>query len=138
MADSRPRLSGSHFMKRFSIALAVLLATSAAALAAEPAMVAEVGGAKIYTDAKGMTLYTFDKDEAGKTNCYDKCAVAWPPFMAAADAKPEGEWTIVDRTDGTKMWAYDGKPLYTYVDDKKAGDMTGEGKGGVWHVAKPD
>jgi predicted lipoprotein with Yx(FWY)xxD motif len=125
-------------MKRFPMTLAVLLATSTAALAAEPAMVADVGGAKIYTDAKGMTLYTFDKDEAGKTNCYDKCAVAWPPFMAAADAAAEGEWTIVDRTDGTKMWAYEGKPLYTYVEDKKAGDMTGEGKGGVWHVAKAD
>jgi predicted lipoprotein with Yx(FWY)xxD motif len=125
-------------MKRLTLTLAALLATSAAAFAAEPAMVADAGGAKIYTDAKGMTLYTFDKDEAGKTNCYEKCATNWPPFMAAADAKAEGEWTVVDRTDGSKMWAYDGKPLYTYIEDKKAGDMTGEGKGGVWHVAKPD
>ena len=125
-------------MKRFAITLAALLATSAAGLAAEPAMVAEVGGGKIYTDAKGMTLYTFDKDEAGKSNCYDKCAVNWPPFMAAADAMPEGEWTIVERTDGTKKWAYEGKPLYILIEDKKAGDVTGEGKGGVWHVAKPD
>jgi predicted lipoprotein with Yx(FWY)xxD motif len=125
-------------MKRFSIAFAALLATSAAVFAAEPAMVTDTAAGKIYTDAKGMTLYTFDKDETGKTNCYDKCATAWPPLMAAADAKPEGEWTIVERTDGTRMWAYDGKPLYTYIDDKKPGDMTGEGKGGVWHVAKPD
>ena len=125
-------------MKRLMLTLSILLATSAAALAAEPAMVADTPSGKIYTDAKGMTLYTFDKDGAGKTNCYDKCATAWPPLMAAADAKAEGEWTIVDRTDGTKMWAYDGKPLYTYVEDKKPGDMTGEGKGGVWHVAKPD
>ena len=35
---------------------------------------------KIYTDHNGMTLYTFDKDEAGKSNCYDQCAVNWPPF----------------------------------------------------------
>lgn len=125
-------------MKSITLGLAALLVSSAAALAAEPAMVAEAGGTKIYTDAKGMTLYTFDKDEAGKTNCYDKCAVNWPPFAAAADAKAEGDWTIVDRTDGSKMWAYDGKPLYTYIEDKKAGDMTGEGKGGVWHVAKAD
>ena len=72
------------------------------------------------------------------SNCYDKCAVAWPPFMAAADAKAEGEWTLVERKDGSKMWAYEGKPLYTFVDDKKAGDVTGDGKGGVWHVAKSD
>ena len=125
-------------MKRLTLTLAALLATTAAALAAEPAMVAEAGGGKIYTDAKGMALYTFDKDETGKSNCYDMCAKNWPPFMAAADAKPEGEWTIVERTDGTKMWAYDGKPLYTFVKDTKPGEVMGDGANKVWHVAKPD
>jgi predicted lipoprotein with Yx(FWY)xxD motif len=85
-----------------------------------------------------MTLYTFDKDEPGKTNCYDKCAANWPPFIAADGAVAEGEWTIVERTDGSKMWAYDGKPLYLYIKDEKAGDMTGDGVGGVWHLAKAD
>jgi predicted lipoprotein with Yx(FWY)xxD motif len=125
-------------MKRVVLGLAALLTAAGAGFAAEPAMIADSSAGKIYTDHKGMTLYTFDKDEAGKSNCYDKCAVNWPPFAAAADAAAEGEWTIVDRTDGTKMWAYEGKPLYTYIDDKKAGDVTGEGKGGVWHVAKAD
>lgn len=90
---------------------------------------------KIYTDANGMTLYTFDKDEPGKSNCYDECAVEWPPFEPAADAMAEGEWTVIERTDGKKQWAYEGKPLYFYDDDKKAGDMMGNGEGGVWHVA---
>ena len=125
-------------MKRLASGLSVLLMTVGMALAAEPAMVTDTASGKIYTDAKGMTLYTFDKDEANKSNCYDKCATNWPPFMAAADAKAEGEWTIVERTDGSKMWAYEGKPLYTYIKDKKAGDMTGEGVGDVWHVAKAD
>ena len=125
-------------MKRVVLGFAVLLTAAGAGLAAEPAMVGETSAGKVYTNHEGMTLYTYDKDEAGKTNCYDKCAVNWPPFAAAADAAAEGEWTIVDRTDGTKMWAYDGKPLYTYIDDKKAGDVTGEGKGGVWHVAKAE
>ncbi|TIU59550.1 MAG: hypothetical protein E5W25_32730, partial [Mesorhizobium sp.] len=48
------------------------------------------------------------------------------------------EWTIVDRTDGTKMWAYDGKPVYTFVKDKKAGDVSGDGVAGVWHIVKAD
>ncbi|MBB3138485.1 putative lipoprotein with Yx(FWY)xxD motif, partial [Rhizobium pisi] len=26
--------------------------------------------------------------------------------------------------------------LYTYVEDKKAGEANGDGVGGVWHVAK--
>ena len=80
----------------------------------------------------GMTLYTYDKDEKGKTNCYDKCATNWPPLKAEAGAKADDEWTIVDRTDGTKMWAYDGKPVYTFIKDKKAGDVTGDGVGEVW------
>ena len=75
-----------------------------------------------------MTLYTFDKDAKNKSNCYDQCAKNWPPFMAAADAKAAGDWTIVDRDDGTKMWAYDGQPLYTFIKDTKPGDVTGDGR----------
>ncbi|MER8765042.1 MULTISPECIES: hypothetical protein [unclassified Mesorhizobium] len=125
-------------MKTIAIGMAALLLGTAASFAAEAWKEAEVGGTKIYTDASGMTLYTYDKDEAGKSNCYDKCAANWPPLKADANAKAEGEWTIVDRTDGTRMWAYEGKPLYTFTKDKKAGDVTGEGVGGVWHIAKAD
>lgn len=125
-------------MKTIAIGMAALLLGTVASYAAEAWKEAEVGGTKIYTDAGGMTLYTYDKDEAGKSNCYDKCAANWPPLKADANAKAEGEWTIVDRTDGTRMWAYEGKPLYTFIKDKKAGDVTGEGVGGVWHIAKAD
>ncbi|MER9214505.1 hypothetical protein NKI56_29745 [Mesorhizobium sp. M0622] len=125
-------------MKTIAICMAALLLGTAASFAAEAWKEAEVGGTKIYTDANGMTLYTYDKDKTGKSNCYDKCAANWPPLKAEAGAKAEGEWTIVDRTDGTKMWAYEGKPLYTFIKDKKAGDVTGEGVAGVWHIAKAD
>ena len=80
----------------------------------------------------------FDKYGKNKSNCYDDCAKNWPPFMAAAGAKAGGEWSLVDRKDGTKMWAYDGKPLYTFIKDAKHGDITGDGAGGVWHVAQAD
>lgn len=125
-------------MKTIAIGMAALLLGTAGSFAAEAWKEAEVGGTKIYTDASGMTLYTYDKDEAGKSNCYGKCAANWPPLKADANAKAEGEWTIVDRTDGTRMWAYEGKPLYTFIKDKKAGDVTGEGVGGAWHIAKAD
>ncbi|MGX9120100.1 COG4315 family predicted lipoprotein [Mesorhizobium sp. BHbsci] len=124
-------------MKSITVGLAVLLLGTAASYAAEAWKEADVGGTN-YTDANGMTLYTYDKDETGKSNCYDKCATSWPPLKTEADAKVEGEWTIVDRTEGTKMWAYEGKPLYTFIEDKKAGDVTGDGVGGVWHIAKAD
>jgi len=123
---------------RFAIGLsAALLALSAApSFAAEPAMAMDSSMGKILVDEHKMTLYTFDKDEMGKSNCYDKCATNWPPLMAAADAMADGEWTVVERTDGTKQWAYSGKPLYLWVQDKAPGDMTGEGKANnTWHVA---
>ena len=125
---------------RIALGLSVaLLAFSAVpSFAEEPAMEMDSSMGKIYTDSKDMTLYTFDKDAASMSNCYDQCATNWPPYMAAADAKADGDWTIIERKDGSKQWAYEGKPLYYYKDDKKAGDMTGEGKGGVWHVVKAD
>ena len=122
-------------MKTITVGLAALLLSTAASFAAEAWKEAEVNGTKIYTDANGMTLYTYDKDEKGKTNCYDKCATNWPPFKAEAGAMAMGEWTIVTRTDGTAMWAYDGKPLYTWTKDKKPGDVTGEGVNN-FHVAQ--
>lgn len=88
------------------------------------------------TDANGMTLYTFDKDEGGMSACYDECAVNWPPLLAAAGAMAEGDYTLVARKDGAMQWAYEGKPLYLWVKDTKPGDMTGDGVKGVWHVAK--
>jgi predicted lipoprotein with Yx(FWY)xxD motif len=56
--------------------------------------------------------------------------------MAPAGAKAMGNWSVVKRDDGTMQWASGGKPLYTFKMDKKAGDMNGDGKGDVWHVAK--
>ena len=102
--------------------------------AADPAMTKD----GILVDHKGMTLYTFAKDAGGKSMCNDKCAANWPPLAADAMAKNMGEWTAIKRDDGTMQWAYDGKPLYTFVMDKKAGDMTGDNKmDGAWKVAKP-
>ena len=90
----------------------------------------------VLTDAKGMTLYTFDKDKTDTSNCTDDCAHKWPPLLAAKDAKPAGEFSLVARKDGGHQWAHEGMPLYRWMNDKKPGDTTGDGLGGVWHVAK--
>ena len=118
-----------------SCAFICLIATASVAA---PAMEADSALGKVYVDEKGMTLYTFDKDEANKSNCYDDCAVNWPPLTAPADAVAEGEWTVVERTDGTSQWAYEGKPVYLWIKDMKPGDTTGDGVGGVWHVVHAD
>jgi predicted lipoprotein with Yx(FWY)xxD motif len=125
-------------MNFLMVGLIPLFLLTSTALAAEPGKTANTSAGEVYVDEKGMALYTFDKDEPDKSNCYDDCAVAWPPYLADTDAKAEGEWTLVERKDGSKMWAYENKPLYTYIDDKQPGDVTGDGKGGVWHVAKPE
>ncbi|MFK3771425.1 MULTISPECIES: hypothetical protein [Pseudomonas] len=91
----------------------------------------------MWVDHQGMTLYTFDKDAGGKSMCNGECATNWPPLMVSDGEKAEGKWTQIKRDDGKMQWAYDGKPLYTFVKDKKAGDMTGDGMKDVWHVAKP-
>ncbi len=89
------------------------------------------------TNAAGMTLYTFDKDAPGKSACNGGCATNWPPLMASAGASASGEWSVVTRDDGSKQWAYKGKPLYTWTKDQKPGDKTGDGfLNNAWHAAK--
>lgn len=118
-------------------ALSLMLATTAA-LAADPAMTATTAKGPTLVDAKGMTLYTFDKDSAEKIACVDKCAANWPPFLAEAGAMASGDWTLVTRPEGAQQWAYKGKPLYAWVKDMKPGDITGDNfLDGAWHVAQP-
>ena len=91
----------------------------------------------MWVDHNGMTLYTFDKDAGGKSVCNGDCATNWPPLLVKDGEKAEGKWSQIKRDDGAMQWAYDGKPLYTFVKDKKAGDKTGDGVKDVWHIAKP-
>lgn len=91
----------------------------------------------VLTDDKGMSLYTFDKDEMGKSTCVDACAQNWPPLKADAMAKPMGEYSIITRPDGSKQWAYRGKPLYLWSKDTKPGDTSGDGFKDIWHLARP-
>jgi predicted lipoprotein with Yx(FWY)xxD motif len=130
----------THRMK-VGLGLAAALALFSFSASAEdygPFKAADSSAGKVLVDAKGMTLYTFDKDEAGKSNCYDNCAKNWPPAAATDGDKPAGDLTIIERTDGTKQWADGGKPLYTFVKDTKPGDVTGDNVGNVWHVVKAE
>jgi predicted lipoprotein with Yx(FWY)xxD motif len=129
-------------MLRQTVVTAALLTTcmigsSMAQAPKAPASVVETGKGKTLVDAKGMTLYTFDKDSAGKSVCNGPCAQNWPPLMAAT-ASGVADWTVIARDDGSKQWAYMGKPLYTWAKDSKPGDTTGDGvNNNAWHVAHP-
>jgi len=104
-----------------------------------PVAVRKINHRSILTDSRGMTLYVFDKDRVrGQSACNAHCAVAWPPLLASADAKPSGKWSLVTREDGSNQWAYKGKPVYTFYEwDVNPGDTKGDGVGGRWHVARP-
>lgn len=93
----------------------------------------------LLTNNAGMTLYTFDKDAAGsgKSVCNGQCAVNWPPLKADA-GQVSDDWSIVTRDDGSKQWAYKGKPLYLWIKDQKPGDKTGDGFNNAWRVVKQE
>ncbi len=119
-----------------AIGLAAGMAT--AALAANPVKTGETTKGATLVNARGMTLYTFDKNSDGKSVCNGPCAANWPPVAAAADDKGSGGYSVITRDDGTRQWAYKGKPLYTWSKDVKPGDVTGDGfLNGAWHVAQP-
>lgn len=123
--------------------LTLSLFVASTALAAGCASMTPTSPAKavdgVLVGTNGMTLYTFDKDAAGsgKSVCNGPCAQNWPALTAAADAAANGDWAVITRDDGSKQWAYKGKPVYFWVKDQKPGDRTGDGFNGVWHLAKP-
>jgi len=116
-----------------TIVALLLVMVSTLAFAQAPAKVSD----GVLVNDAGMTLYTFDKDAGGKSACSGPCAANWPPLVASASATASGDWSIVTRDDGTRQWAYKGKPLYTWSKDQKPGDRTGDGfLNNQWHVAR--
>ena len=78
-----------------------------------------------YTDARGMTLYTYRLDAPGKSNCTAACTEKFKPAAPLAGAAAFGDWSIIARDDGAKQWALQGRPLYTYVEDVDPGSVAG-------------
>lgn len=59
----------------------------------------------------------------GLTGCDQECEKTWQPLLAPADATNWGNWTVLNRADGTKQWAYQSYALYT-----NAGEKAGEAR----------
>ena len=128
-------------MRRLTLlasAVAFSMAAYGVALAADAMPSAVKVSTGMLTGADGKTLYTFDNDkEANKSACTGMCLMNWPALKAGDADKDMGDWKVIARDDGSKQWAYKGKPLYFFKNDAKAGDTVGDGKGNVWHIAKP-
>lgn len=118
---------------------------SPAATAGKIAVATDAKLGQILVDDKGMTVYLFVADSGTSSTCYTSCAAIWPPVLttgapqvgAGAQASLLGTNT---RTDGKVEVTYAGHPLYYFVQDKKAGDTTGQGVNGfgaLWWVLSP-
>jgi len=128
--------------------MAVLIVLALAALASAQGGAVQVAEdatlGKILADSQGMTLYMFTKDTPGVTNCYDQCAVNWPPLLVGAGEAPvagagvTGLLGVTERTDGTRQVTYNDMPLYYFVNDNNPGDTNGQGVGDVWFVVHPE
>jgi len=130
-----------------SVVLAVVVVLVAAASAATGTVVGwrktSIGNA--ITTSSGHTLYLFRADHGTTSACYGQCAVYWPPLLTTGKQAASGKVMAsllgtTKRKDGKLQVTYKGHPLYTFVQDKKAGQTTGEGSknfGASWYALAP-
>jgi len=94
----------------------------------------------VLATASGRTVYWYGKDVkgSGKSACTGSCLTAWPAVtgapVAASGVQLAGKLGMITRPGGVVQATYNGYPLYTYAADMAAGQVQGDGAGGVWHV----
>jgi predicted lipoprotein with Yx(FWY)xxD motif len=101
---------------------------------------------EVLVDGSGRTLYLFVADKGTQSACNSSaCVQYWPPVLTtgAPQAGAGINGTLLGTTarqDGTTEITYAGHPLYYFISDKKAGDVSGQGLnafGGPWYVVSP-
>jgi predicted lipoprotein with Yx(FWY)xxD motif len=100
---------------------------------------------RVLVDARGRTLYLFEKDKNGQSACSGACASSWPPLIANGSAMA-GTGAVAKllsttkRSDGAAQATYKGHPLYLYAGDSASGQTNGQGLdqfGAEWYVLAP-
>lgn len=136
-------------VKRSFLVSIVLLAAFATVVVAQGVTVQVTDNetlGPILTDANGNTLYVFEPDEPGVSNCADQCAEAWPPLTVDEGQEPtvgdgvSGDLAVIERADGARQVTYNEMPLYSFVRDEQPGDVNGQGVdgfGGEWYAVPP-
>jgi predicted lipoprotein with Yx(FWY)xxD motif len=86
----------------------------------------------ILVDARGRTLYLFEKDRSGLSMCSSACTAYWPPLTSqgaprAGSGVHKALLTLGKAHNGVRQVLYAGHPIYTFVGDKRAGQTSGEG-----------
>jgi predicted lipoprotein with Yx(FWY)xxD motif len=96
----------------------------------------------ILVDARGRTLYLFEADKRGASNCSGACASVWPPLTTSATPHADvgvtaAKLATIARVGGERQVTYNGHPLYTYAGDSRPGATDGQGLdqfGAAWYV----
>jgi predicted lipoprotein with Yx(FWY)xxD motif len=94
---------------------------------------------KVIATSTGKTLYLYTPDAKNKSNCYGSCSSLWPPMMlkgklrAGTGVKAKLLKSTL-RKNGKRQVTYNGHPLYKYVGDSKAGQVSGQGYQSIWYV----
>jgi predicted lipoprotein with Yx(FWY)xxD motif len=115
-------------------------ATGAGATVLE-ATIARYGN--VLTDSQGFVLYTYTADKPGSTGCEGACLRFWPPLLlpvgvAHPSAGPGVSGLGAFQRGSAIQVTYRGYPLYTYMTDRRPGQVTGQGVvdgGGTWILA---
>lgn len=95
-------------------------------------------------DGKGRAIYIWELEESTKAECYEDCAVVWPPVFT--DGTPSAAGGVnnellgtTKRNDGSTQVTYNGHPLYYYahegVGEVKCHNVSTHG--GLWWVIQP-
>jgi len=133
----------------FAVAAAVVAtvqakASSASRVSATRAVISlrKTALGTVLVDARGRTLYLFEKDRNGMSSCGPACLAYWPA-LTSLDAPRAGTGVhqallkLARAHNGAHQLTYAGHPLYTFVGDKRPGQTTGEGLrnfGAEWYA----
>ena len=99
-----------------------------------PLTTVKINGQLVLTNSSGLTVYTYDPDQQGTSNCYGGCASVWPPVLVPSGASVNPPLGLTTRQDGSHQVTYNSHPVYTYVGDQTSEQTNGNGLGGVWHI----
>jgi predicted lipoprotein with Yx(FWY)xxD motif len=99
---------------------------------------------KALVNGAGKAVYLFDIEESTTPECYDDCAIAWPPVITngkpvAGKGIKGGKLGTTKRTDGSTQVTFAGHPIYYYEHDTRDKILCQNVVefGGRWLLVKP-
>ncbi len=106
---------------------------------------AKTGLGTVVADARGRTLYLFEKDTRRHSACSGACAVYWPPLITRGKPLARGGARqallgTIKRSNGSLQVTYAGHPVYRYIQDTRRGQTSGQGSvlfGAGWDALTP-